>query len=92
VDRVGAEMLGLWNNPQLALGLRGHTTSPLLEIAAKRFGVDIASPEVTGDGAVLLKTKRPFHFLAIAPFAIHSDSSAPSIPGKQLLPPPGSKP
>jgi len=33
VDRVGAELLGLWDRPELARELGGHRTSPLLEAA-----------------------------------------------------------
>jgi uncharacterized protein (DUF362 family) len=72
VDRVGAQLLGLWNNADLARELGGHATSPLLETAAKRFGVDVAAPAVTGDGAALLDAPRPVHFVAMASFAIHS--------------------
>ena len=62
--------------------LGGHRTSPLLEAAAKRFGVDIASPEVVGDGAALLATARPVHFLGMAGFAIHSDATPPLTPAQ----------
>ena len=48
VDRVGAELLGLWQNAALARELGGHATSPLIEVAAKRMGLDIASPNVSG--------------------------------------------
>jgi uncharacterized protein (DUF362 family) len=77
VDRVGAQMLGLWDNADVARELGGHATSPLLETAARRFGVDIAAPAVTGDGASLLSNRRPVHFVAMAGFAIHSDTSPP---------------
>jgi uncharacterized protein (DUF362 family) len=73
VDRVGAQLLGLWDRDDLARELGGHRTSPLLEVAARRFGVDIASPAVTGDGAALLSAPRPAHFVAMASFAVHSD-------------------
>jgi uncharacterized protein (DUF362 family) len=75
VDRVGAEWLGLWNNAELGRALLGHTTSPLLETAAQRFGVDIVAPTLAGDGASLLAQKRPVHFVGMAPFAIHSDDT-----------------
>jgi uncharacterized protein (DUF362 family) len=79
VDRVGAQLLGLWDNKDLARELGGHATSPLLETAARRFGVDLASPLVTGDGAALLSGPRPVNFIAIASFAIHSgDSTMPA--------------
>jgi uncharacterized protein (DUF362 family) len=89
VDRVGAQLLGLWDNAELARELGGHATSPLLEAAAKRFGMDIAAPALTGDGAVLLATRRPVHFLAMAGFALHSDSegSALAAPAPAPAPP-----
>ena len=77
VDRVGAQYLGLWKNGELAKELGGHETSPLLEIAAKRFGVDIASPLVKGDGASLLDQKRPVHLVGMSGFSLHSDDSPP---------------
>jgi len=77
VDRVGAAFLGLWDNADLARELGGHKTSPLIETAAKRFGVDLASPTVEGDGAALLATRRPVHFVSMSGFSLHSDASAP---------------
>jgi hypothetical protein len=77
VDRVGGQLLGLWNNADLARELGGHATSPLLETAAKRFGVKLDAPAVTGDGAGLLATTRPVHFVGMAGFAIHSDATPP---------------
>ena len=74
VDRVGAQMLGLWDNADLAKELGGHRTSPLLETAAKRFGVDIGSPAVSGDGASLLSSPRAVHLVGMAGFALHSTS------------------
>lgn len=70
VDRVAAEYLGLWNNAELAKQLGGHRTSPLIEIAARRYGVPLAAPELTGDGVPLLHAPRPVFFKAIAPFSI----------------------
>jgi uncharacterized protein (DUF362 family) len=70
VDRVGAEYLGLWNNAALAKELGGHRTSPLIEVAARRYGVPLAAPELTGDGVAVLKTPRPLFFKAIAPFSL----------------------
>lgn len=75
VDRVGAELLGLWDNSDLARELGGHRTSPLLEAAAKRFGVDMTSPPVVGDGASLVSRKHPVHFVSMAGFELHSDAS-----------------
>jgi len=79
VDRVGAAFLGLWDNADLARELGGHATSPLLEKAAKRFGVDIAAPVVEGDGASLLATKRPVHYVSMAGFQLHSDEAPAEI-------------
>jgi uncharacterized protein (DUF362 family) len=78
VDRVGAQLLGLWDNAELARELGGHRTSPLLETAAKRFGVDITAPTVTGDGATLLEHPRPVHFVSMPGFALHS-SPTPAL-------------
>ncbi len=82
VDRVGAAFMGLWKNEQLGQVLGGHTTSPLLETAARRFGIDLSSPEVVGNGAALLDAPRPVHFVGMAPFAIHSDDTPPTPPGR----------
>jgi hypothetical protein len=82
VDRVGAQYLGLWDNADLARELGGHRTSPLIEAAAKRFGVDVTSPAVKGDGAALLATKRPVHLVGMSGFALHSDDRPPEpFPG-----------
>jgi uncharacterized protein (DUF362 family) len=81
VDRVGAEWLGLWNNADLGRELLGHTTSPLLEIAAKRFDVDLSAPALTGDAKDLFAKRRPVHFVGMAPFAIHSDDTPAIRPG-----------
>jgi uncharacterized protein (DUF362 family) len=94
VDRVGAQYLGLWDNAALARELGGHRTSPLIEVAAKRFGVDLAKVTLAGDGAALLATKRPAHLQAMAGFEIDEregtgeihaaridDDQAPTIDG-----------
>jgi len=70
VDRVAAQYLGLWNNAELGRQLGGHTTSPLIEVAARRFGVPLAAPALTGDGVPALGAARPVFFKAIAPFSI----------------------
>ncbi len=70
VDRVGAELLGLWDNAALARELGGHRTSPLIEIAARRYHIDLAAVALTGDGAELLARPRPVHYKALAPFRI----------------------
>jgi uncharacterized protein (DUF362 family) len=75
VDRIGAAFLGLWDNAELGRELGGHKTSPLLETAAKRFGVDITAPAVAGDGASLLRGHRPVHFVSMSGFALHSDAT-----------------
>ncbi len=85
VDRIAAELLGLWDRADLARELAGHRTSPLLETAAKRFGVDIGSPAVTGDGAALLSTPRPVHFVAMAAFALKSDTTPALSPAAIAL-------
>ena len=94
VDRVGAQLLGLWDNKDLARELGGHATSPLLETAARRFGVDIAAPSVIGDGAALLDSPRPVHFVGMASFAIHSSGAAPAgaPPAPAAAGPPADKP
>ena len=92
VDRVGAQMLGLWDNAELAAKLGGHKTSPLIEAAARKFEVDaaaLASPVVNGNGAPLLKEKRPVHFVSMAGWSLHSDDTPPEIaPGLGATPPP----
>jgi uncharacterized protein (DUF362 family) len=91
VDRVGAQLLGLWDNAALAKELGGHATSPLVEVAAKRMGLDLAHPAVDGDGADLHAARRPVRFYAMAPFTIedapsvraaHVDGEPPTIDGK----------
>jgi uncharacterized protein (DUF362 family) len=70
VDRVAAQYLGLWDSAPLARALPGHKTSPLLEVAARRFGIDIAKPELTGDGAALLAKPRPAHLIGMSNFEL----------------------
>lgn len=79
VDRVGAELLGLWDNGDLARELGGHRTSPLLEAAAKRFGIDLhALQPLVGDGAAIVGTEgRSVNFVSMAGFELHSDASPP---------------
>lgn len=79
VDRVGAAMLGLWDNADLAKSLGGHKTSPLIEAAAKRFAVDITSPKVEGNGKALLEKPRPVHFLSMNGFSLHSNKEEPEV-------------
>jgi uncharacterized protein (DUF362 family) len=92
VDRVGAQLLGLWDRADLARELGGHRTSPLLEVAAKRFGVDIASPAVTGDGAALVSGARSTHFVAMASFTLHSDATPALSPAAIAALGPGATP
>jgi uncharacterized protein (DUF362 family) len=73
VDRAGALLLGLWDNDDLARELGGHKTSPLIEIAAKRLSVDLGAATIDGDGAALLATKRPVHYLSMSGFSLLSD-------------------
>ena len=80
VDRVGSAFLGLYNNPALGRELGGHATSPLIEIAAKRYKLDLKSTVVVGDGASLLDTPRPAHFKAMAPFTIDFDPPGTKTP------------
>lgn len=79
VDRVGAAFLGLWDSAGLARELGGHRTSPLLEVAAARFGLDLtAMPALTGDGAPLLAARRPARFIGMAGFTV-DDSPPPAL-------------
>ena len=80
VDRVGAAFLGLWDHDGLARELGGHRTSPLLEVAAARFGIDLAPlPALAGDGARLLAARRPARLIGMAGFTI-DDRPPPAIP------------
>lgn len=86
VDRVGAEFLGLWNNAQLGSELGGHRTSPLLELAARRFGISLKAPEIVGDGASLVAKPRPVFFKALAPFSLEGARVlTPALPSAQRL-------
>lgn len=82
VDRVAAELLGFWNNADLGKELGGHTTSPLLEAAARRFGVDLDSPPLDGDGKDLLGKPRRVDFDAMAPFSVHTGGAGASTASK----------
>ena len=73
VDRVAAQYLGLWDSEALAKELGGHRTSPLLEVAATRFGLDLASPAITGDGAELLARPQVAHFHGMAGFEVGAE-------------------
>lgn len=88
VDRVVAEYLGFWKSAALAKELLGHETSPLLEIAAERFGVDVSRPVVVGNGKALLDVKRPAHLLGMAGFTIHEGEGSEVKPGTAQAAPP----
>jgi uncharacterized protein (DUF362 family) len=77
VDRVGASLLGLYENAQLGVELGGYTTSPLLLVAAKRFGIELSNPHVDGDGAALFGSVRPVHFKGIPGFELTSETTEP---------------
>ncbi len=80
VDKVGSELLGLWNNARLGQELGGPRSSPLITIAAQRFKLDLSQVEVSGDGKDLLKTTRPVHFRSLSSFSIHSEGTPPYKP------------
>lgn len=82
VDRVGSAFLGLYNQAALGRELGGSVTSPLITIAARRYGLDLAKTSIIGDGAALLNKPRPVHFKGLAPFQIDYDppGSPPSKP------------
>ncbi|CAN5923702.1 hypothetical protein BH11MYX3_BH11MYX3_00120 [soil metagenome] len=80
VDRVAAQYLGLWDSEALAKELGGHRTSPLLEVAANRFGLDLASPAITGDGAELLARPQVAHFHGMAGFELGAEPTAEAVP------------
>jgi hypothetical protein len=82
VDRVGSALLGLWGQPALARELGGHTSSPPIELAAKRLKIDLKAPALQGEGAALLASPRPVHYKAMAPFSIDWDppGAGPTLP------------
>ncbi len=84
VDRVAAQYLGLWNNAELGKQLGGHRTSPLIEVAAKRFGVPLDEPALRGDGVELLAQPRPVFFKALAPFSIPAAPNPPTVHAKRV--------
>jgi uncharacterized protein (DUF362 family) len=86
VDRVGASFLGLFDQPALARELGGHATSPLIEVPAKRYKLDLKAVSITGDGASLLEKKRPVHFKAMAPFQIDWDPPGSPPPAPFVFP------
>jgi uncharacterized protein (DUF362 family) len=80
VDRVGAEILGLWKNARLKSELLGFDTSPLIRIAEKRFGLDLDATQVTGNGADLIGKPRATHYVSMDRFSVQSDSTPPWSP------------
>lgn len=80
VDRVGAEYLGLWNNAELGRQLGGHKSSPLIELGARRYGIDLTNPALEGDGVDALRAPRPIFFKAIAPFALPASAQRAPLP------------
>lgn len=84
VDRVAAQYLGLWNNAELGKQLGGHRTSPLIEVAAKRFGVALDKPALRGNGVELLSEPRPVFFKALAPFSIPAAPEPPAVHAKRV--------
>lgn len=69
VDRVGAELLGLWKHKRLKT-LLTHHTSPIITVAAKKYGVDLDAVVVEGNGAELLAGRRAAHLKCMAGFTI----------------------
>jgi uncharacterized protein (DUF362 family) len=88
VDRVGAQYLGLWNNAELGEQLGGHRTSPLIEVAAKRYGIALEQPVLAGDGIEVLAQPRPVFFKAIAPFSLPPAPELPVVHAKHATEPP----
>lgn len=84
VDRIGAQFLGLWNNPSLAKEIGGYSTSPLITRAAKHFGLDLDQVGVVGDGKSLLDDPRPVHYVSMAGFVLQSDG----VPNPPIVVPP----
>ncbi|HET9930088.1 MAG TPA: DUF362 domain-containing protein [Polyangiaceae bacterium] len=80
VDRVGSQYLGLWNNAALGAELGGHRSSPLIEAAARRYGLDLKEPALGGDGVALLATPPPVYFKAIAPFSLEGEKVVRAVP------------
>lgn len=81
VDQVGSRVLGLWDRADLAKELGGHRSSPLIEVAAKRFGIDFKEVAVEGDGASVLDTPRPAHLVGMPSFVISSAGTGAGTSG-----------
>lgn len=84
VDRVALELLGVWDNADLGAKLGGRRTSPLVPVAAKRFGVNITHVDVVGSGASLLAAPRPYDYFSMSGFDIHGSAKGgapvPDVP------------
>jgi hypothetical protein len=76
-------MRHFWLYAGEASELGGHRTSPLIEVAARRYGLDLDKVEVQGDGFVLAEARQRF-FKSIAPFAIDGDKLVQTRPHAPL--------
>jgi uncharacterized protein (DUF362 family) len=88
VDKVAAQFLGLYDNADLGRELLGHSTSPLIEVAAKRFSLDLSKVVVIGDGAALLQTPRPVHFTGMAGFELSTTTAPATVAPATVTPAP----
>lgn len=80
VDRVVAAWLGAWDDADLARELGGHRTSPLLEVAAARWGIDLTAPALTGPGAALVAEPRATVFVGMDGFRVERGAVTPPAP------------
>lgn len=85
VDRVVAEWLGAWDDAALARELGGHRTSPLLEAAGKRWGLDLASPALAGPGAALVAQPRATVFVGMDGFRVEHGVAAEAAAERPAL-------
>ncbi|MFO0666262.1 MAG: DUF362 domain-containing protein [Polyangiaceae bacterium] len=76
VDRVALELLGVWDNAELAAKLGGRSTSPLVTVAARRFGIDLTHVDAVGSGASLLGSPRPYDYFSMSGFDIHGKNQS----------------
>jgi uncharacterized protein (DUF362 family) len=87
VDRVGAELMGFWENRDLEKELPGYRSSPLLVRAAKHFGVDLAvRPALRGDGATALALYAPYTLYGMAGFSLTGTMPPAASPGTPATP------
>jgi hypothetical protein len=80
VDRVGAEYLGLWNNAHLGRELGGYKSSPLIVLAARRYGIDLRAPALAGDAKSILGEPRPVFFRRWRPSPSRASASSSRRP------------